>query len=223
LDFDLQGDRFVLLGSPDTGSAPRPGIVWLGTLSAGLKDLRAVLDDDNSDAGPTEHNLYKCAALEPGAVHFLPDGSFLAVPGFQPGAHLFSKSGQRLRSWPSRRLGITTDCSMVTDRQSELLSTHREDRIPWLNRHRVAEDIVLLPEGPGLLVRYQGIDKKTHWDLNLLRLEGGVTSYSIPFADDRELGRLRGDARDGRIVFLLTESFPDALRRDEIVVGEFAG
>jgi hypothetical protein len=178
------------------------------------------MEDDNADAGPTEHILYKCSALEPGAVHFLPDGSILAVPGFQPGGHLFSKTGQRLRSWTSQRLGITTDCSKITDGQSELLSTRPEHRIPWLNRHRIAEDILILPEGPGLVVRYRGDDRRTHWDLKVLRPEGGIASYSIPLADDRELVRLRGDARDGKIVFLLSESFPDAPRRDEILVAD---
>jgi hypothetical protein len=62
--------------------------------------------------------------------------------------------------------------------------------------------------------------------LTVLRQKGGVETYPIPLADDRELGRLKGDVRDGKIVFLLYEMLPRAgapARPDELFIAVLPG
>lgn len=226
-DVDLAGDRIVLLGNPSSGAEPSPpGIVWVGSLAKELSDLRPVLRDAAEEAGAEERdwNHYKCAGLGLGAVRFLADGTFLVVPGFQPGAALFTAGGRRARTWTSEQIGSTTDCTSLTYPELDKLVLLPEKIIPWFGQHRVVDEILALPQGPALVVRYQGPDGKVRWDLNVLRREG-VETYAIPLIDDRELGRLKGDVRAGRIVFLLYEMLPRrgaTPRVDELFIAEIS-
>jgi hypothetical protein len=224
-DFDLAGDRAVFLGNPVPASEPiPPGIVWIGNLSKELADLRAVMRDAAGEAGAVEKdwNHFRCAGHGLGAVRFLGDGSFLVVPGYQPGATLFTAAGQRARFWTNEQIGATTDCTAELA-ELELVP---EKIVSWFGRQRVVEEILPLPQGLGLVVRFRGADGRTHWDLTVLRQKGGVETYPIPLADDRELGRLKGDVRDGKIVFLLYEMLPRAgapARPDELFIAVLPG
>jgi hypothetical protein len=214
LDLDLWGDRLVLLGYPKQGPQPYfadGAVAWLAALGdEKLEDLRPVLYDAGWKGFPDEHkiwggapNFFQCRTVTLGAVRFLGDGSFVIVPGFQKGVHLFNVQGERVRSWTSEELGLDSDCSGVTDEEEQKLRIDTAFWLGWLNGHRVADDVLPLPQGPGLLVRAAGKDGQVHWTLKVLTLQG-VETYAVPLVGRRRADRLHGDVRDGRIVFLLS-------------------
>ncbi|HET9227973.1 MAG TPA: hypothetical protein VFR31_14960 [Thermoanaerobaculia bacterium] len=206
-DIDLLDDRVLFLGTPmlrtfDPKSRyeNKGGIAWLGVLSPGLKDLKPVLFDLS---GPALEHHWACSTIGLGAVRFFRDGSFVVVPGYQPGAHLFDPTGKLVRSWTGNETGLTTGCSgMGMDDGIQLRST-LEGILSWLNERRVLDDVIPLPEGPGLLVRYLGKDGKLHWELRVLHEPGGVEIYALPLESRTLSTRLHADVRGRRVVFLL--------------------
>src|SRR5436305_6560944 len=100
-DLDVAGDRFVILASRrgEKGQfAPEGAIAWTGSLRRGLSDLRPVAYDAT---GPGARNLGACSNFHMGGVRFLGDGSFLVVPGVQPGILLYSPEGKLIHTWDS--------------------------------------------------------------------------------------------------------------------------
>jgi hypothetical protein len=234
-DLDLWGDRLVLLGY--LKPTPRPpfadgAVAWLAALGdEELEDLRPVLYDAGWKGFADEHTIrstaptfYLCRGNILGAVRFLGDGSFVVAPGFQKGVHLFSAKGERVRSWTSEELGLDSDCSGFTKEEEEKLRIDTAYWLGWLNGHRVVDDILPLPQGPGLLVRAAGEDGLVRWTLKVLA-PAGVETYTVPLASHRREDRLHGDVRGGRIVLLLSAA-ATAYSRDpenrpgEIVVAE---
>lgn len=203
---DLQGDRVLLLGMRDNvylPEVPANGeVAWLGTLSSGLDDLRPVFYDRS---GPRLPTYRQCQGAAIGAARFLADGSFVIVPGFERGVHLFSANGRRLRSWKSEDLGADSDCSGINDEQRKELVTKPAAWERWLNRHRIVDDVLPLPQGPGLLVRSWGESGQVHWQLKVLQ-GSRVETWTVPIIGQRPTDRLRGDVRAGRIAFLLSAS-----------------
>lgn len=222
LDIDVSGDRIVVLGegrpekTPDTAG----GIAFLGRLSAtGMKDYRPILLDLEGVGTPV---LMKCGSSKFGAARFLPDGSFVVVPGFQPGAHLFDSAGNPLHTWSARETGLSTDCSKFTKEESDRSWSRDVPEITaWFNQERILDDILPLAEGPGLLIRTAGPDGRTSWDLRILHRNGNTTVYKIPFTGGPE-DRLSGDVRAGRVVLLRSSLhyFVHAPRGGEIVLLE---
>lgn len=203
-DIDLDGDRLLVLGILPADEAAQivpEGIAWIGSLSAKLADLRPLLRDSS---GPSAPRFNACALFGLGGVRFLPGGSFVIVPGFQPGANLYTAEGAPLRSWTQKETGLDTDCADISPEESGRLHTRPEELVTWLNKHRVLDDILPLPNGPGLLVRTFGADARVHWELRVLR-PSGVVTYGVPLVGERPTDRLHGDVRDGRIVLLLSE------------------
>jgi len=203
-DMDVQGDRYLLFGLPKNEHpfASDGAVVWLGTLSSGLKDLRPVLFDEGGAGVP---HFAACRAHGLGVARFLRDGSFVVVPGFEKGVLLFAADGHRLRSWKSEEVGIDTDCSGLGDQDKKALWTKPEAWQLWLNRHRAVDDVLPLPQGPGLLVRSWGQDHQAHWELKILS-SSGVRTFTVPVVGRRPTDRLRGDVRNGRIALLLSAS-----------------
>jgi hypothetical protein len=205
--FDLSGNRLLFLGDlvPNTEQQDSAGVAWIGPLSATpRKDLHPVLADlaGVSAASPATPALIKCAELHLGAVRFLPDGSFLVVPGFQAGVHLYSPSAQLERTWENQAVGLDApDCLGVSPEQERRFGTVVRSRFDFLNEHRVLDEILPLPQGPALLVRFaeQG---RVHWTLKLLTAGGSVTTYDVPFTGSLPSDRLRGDVRGNKIVLL---------------------
>jgi hypothetical protein len=202
LDIDVAGDRIVVLGEgrPEAATPEAGGIAFLGRMSAtGLKDYRPVLFDVHGIEAPSLNN---CSAMKMGAVRFLPDGSFVVVPGFQPGAHHFDAEGKLLRSWSHVEAGLSTDCSVMTRQESDRIFDQGVDGMTaWMNQERMLDDILPLPEGPGLLVRSTDRSGKTSWQLRVLKQSGGVVTYKVPLTGGPE-DRLAGDVRNGKIVVL---------------------
>ncbi len=204
-DLDLFGDKLLLLGGPNTVDGrftSEEGVAWIGTLSSGLNDLKPLLFDP---LGPGAPLLSRCGGYTLGAARFLPDGSFVVVPGFQPGIHLFNSEGRLVRAWSTDEIGLNTDCTAKNGLAE--LQTVREKRTEWVNRHRVLEEILALPEGPGFVVRSLGDDGQVRWDLKVLSPKG-VRTFRIPVAGAGPSDRLRGDVRNGKIVLLLFDSMP---------------
>lgn len=204
--FDLQGDRILLLGSRDNVYRPEVEahgeIAWLGTLSSGLADLKPIYYDRSGSRMPT---YCHCRGKMLGAARFLADGSFVLVPGFEKGVHLFSASGQLERSWTSEQLGVDTDCTGMSAEEEDDLGRKPASWQRWLNQHRTVDDILALPQGPGLLVRSWGADNQVHWELKILA-GSRIETWSLPIAGPRPTDRLRGDVRGDRIVLLLSGS-----------------
>lgn len=201
-DFDVSGDRIVLLGRFKRLAEARDSsdVTWLGTLSSRLEDGRSVLQDVG---GPGAPRYFRCASHEVGAVRFLADGSFLIVPGFQEGVHLFTADGRRARTWTSEQAGINSHagCAEMTDEEEEQIRINPDAWKRWLNSRRIVDDVLPLPQGPGLLVRSAGRDGRVSWTLKVLRADG-IATYAVPVPNRRPFDRLHGDVRNGRIALL---------------------
>jgi hypothetical protein len=211
---DLSGDRILLMGvadrNEDKDRRPRfafnGDVAWIGTLSDRLKDLKPVLYDVGGAGAP---NYFNCRTRLMGAVRFLAGGSFVIAPGFQDGIHLYDAGGREVRTWRNEQVGIDThsDCHRMSYQDQERLASEAGWG-PWLNSHHVLDDILPLPQGPGLLVRSWGPDGAAHWTLKVLQPDGGVKTYAVPVVGRRPFDRLRGDVRNGKIVFLMAPGFP---------------
>lgn len=220
MDADVQGDRLLVLGNMDR-HASDGAVAWLGSLrEADNNNLRPVLHDQG---GPGAPYFFKCPGSELGKVRFLNDGSFLIVPGFQKGAHLFNAAGREIRAWTSEELGLNTDCSQHDSKVADSFAADQLNWVSWVNGHRVVDDILPLPQGPGLLVRSYK-DGKTRWQLKILKPQK-IETYEVPLEGERIADRLQGDVRDGRILLLRSaagnyKSDNPADLRGEIVVLE---
>jgi hypothetical protein len=226
-DIDLAGDRLLVLGlhrgAKETFSADG-GIAFLGTLKTGLPDLRPVLFDEGGlDVPHARH----CMHIEKGAARFLADGTFAVVPGFQKGAYLFDAKGKQIHRWTSEQLGLDTDCSKVTPEEEQKLDVDAAEIVHWFNSHHIVDDILALPEGPGLLIRSADAAGRVHWELKVLT-PSRIVTYAVPLVSDRPSDRLHGDVRDGRIALLLaagTQYFSTDKEKlaGEIVLAELPG
>ncbi len=206
-DFDLSDDRILLLGLArfENGDfAPDGAVAWIGTRSSDLKDLKPVLHDVGGPGAPA---FFNCSTRPLGAVRFLSDGSFVIAPGFQDGVHVFNAQGQRLRSWTSEQIGLDThkDCMQMSREEEAKWRVDDSYWQQWLNRHHVLDDILPLPQGPGLLVRSWKGDGQAHWTLKVLGASG-IETYAVPVTGHRPFDRLHGDVRNGRIALLLSAS-----------------
>ncbi|MDP9122942.1 MAG: hypothetical protein M3O15_16485 [Acidobacteriota bacterium] len=200
-DVDVAANRLLVIGTRKKGEeyAPDGAIAWIGSLDKGLADLRPVLTDAT---GPGAHNMLACANYEMGAARFLPGGSFIVVPGVQPGAYLYDANARLVRTWDTAGLGLDTDCASLTETQVQKQWVDFDARTVWLNRRRTLEEILPLPQGPGLVVRTV-VEGRPHWQLKVLRGSGAVTSYDVPILPETSRSHLRGDVRGARIVFVL--------------------
>lgn len=207
-DIDLFGDRILLMGSVRRGETfeSTRDVAWVGTLSAQMEDLKPVLYDS---AGPGAPNYFNCRTNSVGAVRFLGDGSFVIAPGFQDGVHLYDPAGRQVQTWSNEELGLDAhpDCISMTKEEEAQFRTSDAAWQTWLNRHHLPDDILPLPQGPGLLVRSWGTDGQVHWTLKVLHGKR-VETYTVPIKALRPGDRLHGDVRDGQIVLLLSSGLP---------------
>lgn len=203
VDLDVFEGRLVVLGTQKDESeryAPDGAMAWVGSLDKDLSDLKPV---HYSLSGPGSRGMAACGAFETGAVRFLKDGSFVVVPGVEPGIFLYDRNGKLLRTWETQKIGLDAECGL-TDEQMYLLSASLEPRAVWINQRRTLDDVVALPQGAGLLVR-QAQKGATVWDFHVLQRDGTVTSSRLPFRLPSPHWHLRADVRGDRIAFLLME------------------
>lgn len=202
VDLDLHGDQVLILGALDYSPSPAGYVVsWLGSVHD-LDHLKPVLYDGRSRGVAI---LDSCGGHELGAARFLADGSFLVVPGFQPGAHLFSPEGKLLHTWDTRLLGldVDADCAAMTKERRQRIALDLEYRHAWLNRHRIVEDILPLRGGPALVVRSVA-GGKVEWELLVLGRER-VQRFVVPIEASSPHDRLRGDVQGDRIALLASD------------------
>jgi tetratricopeptide (TPR) repeat protein len=197
--FDLKGDKLLVLGIPSRVGpvAPSGAIAWIGALSEDyVKTARPVL---MGARGPGARHLDNCSGLALGGVRFLPDGSYLVVPGVEPGAILYTATDAVVRRWTSEEIGIDTDCTRMPDAQGDAFHKVRGERFRFLNAHRVVDAVLPLEAGPGVVVR--SVTAGTaHWSLSILT-STGVERIDLPFVGEAD-ERLRGDAIGNHLVFL---------------------
>jgi len=205
---DLSGSTILLLGMPAWDQipkwAPTGTIAWMGPLTgvakAGL--WRPLLSDV---AGPGAKSYTRCSGIGLGAARFLSDGSAVVVPGVQPGVHLYNAAGKPLRTWESEALGIDAfDCAGMTLKESIHIGGENRTRMAFVNAHHVVDDILPLPQGPGLAIRYVE-DGRVHWLLKVLESGSRVLTYDVPITGNLPYARLSGDVRNGRIVLLVSD------------------
>ena len=208
-DLDLAGDRLLVLGAlnysqePGNPFAPDGAVAFLGsTRNDGTQELKPVLFDPE---GRGARRLGNCEDFALGAARFLPDGSFFIIPGFQPGAHLFSPEGVELRSWNTALLGLDADvgCASLTWEARDQMRGHGNLRAKWLAQYRIVDEVLPLPSGPGLVIRSVK-EGEVHWELDVLGA-GGIAGYEIPIEGRTVYDRLRGDYRDGKIVLAVID------------------
>ena len=201
-DIDVTGDRLLILGAQmiDDKWAPDGAIAWIGSPAKGLRDLKAVF---HSRSGPGARDMDACAILELGAVRFLPDGRYVIAPGVEPDIYLYSPAGKLVKTWQTRALGIDAECTL-NDQERYRFSADQDGRWAWLSKRTTLEDILPLPEGPGLVVR-SCRNGSTRWELIVLREGAAPFRYTLPVTSPSTLSHLRGDVRGDQVIMLLAE------------------
>jgi hypothetical protein len=201
---DVRGGQLAVVGlrsDQKRNFSPDGAIAWVGSLDQGLTDLRPIVF---SATGPGASGILSCGSFGLGAVRFLADGTLLVVAGVQPGASLFSATGQLIRTWDTTALGIDTDCGSLTNGQAAKLGVDYRQRVAWLDRRRTVDAILPLQQGAGLVIRTVE-NHITRWDLRILHPDGTWATLPLPLRGVSTWSHLRGDVRDGKLVLLLYE------------------
>lgn len=204
---DLWNDRLVLVGArrDEKGRfAPDGAIAWIGSLGQKLADLRPLA---YASSGPGAREMAACGTVRLGGVRFFEDGSFVILPGVQPGLSFYDRDGKLLRTVDTITLGIDSDCGSLSQEESARIAVDYAARMAWVNRRRTVDTVLNLPKGPGLVVRSVE-NGRVQWRLDVIGSEGTVERYSIPIEAPDEFFHLRGDVRSGKIVFLLYQTPP---------------
>jgi hypothetical protein len=197
-EIDVRGDELIILGSPDATNYDRApgGIVWRADLSGGLTRWNVVYQDsrvaDDFEVIRVEHAL--------GSIRYLSDEEVLVAPTFIPGALLLSPSGKLRRGWRaeelergSRHQGESRVREWWTGGALAPAEWHR-----FLAAHQTIEEVLALPEGPGVVVREPSANG-VRYRLGVLGPK--VRWYDIPVGDLSSAAQLRGDVdAHGRIV-----------------------
>lgn len=202
-DLDVFEDQLVLVGArkdDDQQYSPDGAIAWIGSLKRGLDDLRPV---HFSIAGPGARPMDACGSFNLGKARFLQDGSFLILPGVEPGLYQYSDAGKLMRTWQTEELGVDAECGL-SDKEMHHLSEDLTARAEWVNQRRTVDEILPLPEGPGLILRRTS-DTATTWQLKVQGIDREVKVVDLPFSGPSPHWHLRADLRGQRIVFLLLE------------------
>ena len=200
IDLDVHDDRLLLLGSRrEEGEwAPDGAIAWTGTFTKGLSDLHPVL---LSSLGRKATVVAKCGFLNSGAARFFSDGSYVIVPGVEPGAFLYDSAGRLLYTWQTDGLGFLDRCDLKED-DVLLYSANPEARAQWLARRVLIDDVLPFPEGPALILREvkSGV---TGWSILLLRRGAPAARIALPLTSPSDVAHLKADLRGNRIAFLI--------------------
>lgn len=208
VDLDVWKGRLLLLGARRDAQrrfAPDGAIAWTASLGEQLTEVKPLM---YSVSGPGARNMDACGIMDLGKVRFLPDGSFVIAPGVEPGIFLYDAAGKLKRTWQADLVGFDAGCG-ISDEQMYSFSESFVTRYQWINQRRVLDEILPLADGLGFVIRTRSAGQ-TRWQLKVLGNEGGVSSYELPFTSAAEYAHVRGDVRDGRIVFLLLDRFKDA-------------
>lgn len=207
LDLDAAGGRLLIVGGrrgPDGTYLPGGVFAWLGESRGGELSLDPVY---YSAQGPEARNFRHCGSLWVSSGRFLRDGSFVIVPGVDPGIYRYSPQKALLQTWDTGRLGIDGDCELSVESMQDLAKDWTQ-RHRWLSRRVVVDDVLPLPQGPGLIVR-RFKDGQASWELRVLQPDGEDRGFRIPIQSSSIFARLRGDVRGGKIILLRSDLVDD--------------
>lgn len=216
IDMDAGGGSLVILGSQRTNGqwAPDGGIAWFGNLENGLAGVKPILFSSTSS---NAKSIGYCGQLLTGGVRFFPNGSFVVVPGVDPGIFLFDALGRLIRTWETDGLGFLDRCPL-DDAQARSLGS-LEPRMAWINRNRVIDEVLSLDQGPAVIVRTVA-GGVVSWEVVLFLFNGRIQRERLPFSSKSGFTRLRADRKGSRVVFLLTEHTSDPPARQRLIRGE---
>jgi hypothetical protein len=200
VDLDVHDDRLLILGSRKEGGewAPDGAVAWMGSLNSGLQDLRPVL---YSSRGPKEMTVARCGILEPGATRFFEDGSYVIVPGFEPDAYLYDRTGKLVYTWQTAKLGFLDRCDL-TDTMVQAVLRDPEQRAKYRNKRVLIDDLLPTRAGPALLL-YRMQEGVAHWSMLILHRDRPPSRIELPFTSPSDVSSLRADIRGNRIAFLI--------------------
>lgn len=211
---DVHGDRAVFLGAEraeDGEFSPDGVIAWTARLGPEkLEERKPLLV---GKAGPGAAGMNGCFVLDKGGVRFFPDGSLFLLPGVESGAHLYDAEGRTLRTWDTGKLGYTDGCP-VSAAEVPAINGDMTARLQWFNSHRVVDEVLALPTGPGIVVR-EWKNGAVRWDLVELLPGGGHKQETLPFHSSSNETFLSGDALGGKLAFVLNESPPPRRERKQ--------
>lgn len=143
----------------------------------------------------------RCGILGLGAARFLADGSIVLAPGVEDGVYLYGSRGELVYTWSSEEAGFFTGCRL-SEEEVNLLSADERRRFAWLDRRPVLEDILPLGKDPALVIR--SVDgETTRWELVVLRRDGTMDRLALPFTSKGPHSHIRGDVREGKMVFVM--------------------
>jgi hypothetical protein len=204
---DVWRDKVLVVGARRDAKgnfASDGAIAWLGSLDKKLSDQKPILYDST---GPGDRAMNACGFTHLGAARFFTDGSFVVLPGIQPGLNFFDRNGKMIRTVDTAALGIDSDCGNLTKEQWERIGMNFPARMAWVNQRRTVDAMLLFPQGPGLVIRSVE-NHRVRWRLEVVKSDGKTVSYQVPISAPDEFFHLRGDVRDGKIVFVLRQTPP---------------
>jgi hypothetical protein len=213
VDLDVYGDQLAVLGArrADDGRwAPEGAIVWVGTLSKGLSDLRPL---HYSETGSGAKALDRCHYFNTGTVRYMRDGSLVVIPAIEAGVFVYDLSGKLLQTWDDDPIGFQHRCEL-SQQQAYDLAIRPTEQWQWLNARTILDDVIPLPNGIGVFTRkFSG--GAMHWTLSVLRNGKVAQRIPLPFTGG-ERSFVRADVRGKQIALLLieyaTQKTPDGAR-----------
>lgn len=214
IDLDLSGEQGVILGVRGTSTGHWGSIgptLWRVRFS-GTKTYFDPME------GPDGERMRACHILQVGAVRVTADGRAIVAPGVEPGVRLFDRQGKLVRTWKTAGLGYEDRCSLTFE-QSEPLA-HMGPRQSWMNRRQLLDEMIVLPEGPMLIIR-QPVLNGTRWRGVLLPYSGKPVDVAIPVSSKSPHAHVRADVRGSRViasVFEMTGPGEKPIERPRLVL-----
>ncbi|HEX2255063.1 MAG TPA: hypothetical protein VHQ65_17485 [Thermoanaerobaculia bacterium] len=202
-DLDVHGEQVAVLGArrgPEGRFAPGDEVLWTGSLASGLSSLSPRL----RASGDAARTMGTCGIFDVGVLRYLPDGTLLVLQGVEAGLVRLAADGQRLQSWDTDIVGIETTCGIAEEERGSFLGSGTIRHLFWINQRRIAEDIVPLPGGFGVLVR-RWENGATRWSLVPVIAGMAGVAVDLPVTDPSPFAHLRADARGPNLVLLVFE------------------
>ncbi|HPC83652.1 MAG TPA: hypothetical protein P5234_10195 [Thermoanaerobaculaceae bacterium] len=206
VDLDVHENRLLVVGLPSMAPAATgdgPTILWETNLEAPTPPVFRPRFSLSRPVPESELDDWLHASGS-ASVRFLTDGSFLLVPGIEPGVYWYNSDGRLLRAWNSEALGL--DVVGPSDPAgARRAASNRGAMLALRNALRLTDEILPLPEGPAVVVRHAR-EKDVVWTMSLLRRDGSITSVELPIQVSSPNWTLFGDAQDRRVILVLFET-----------------
>jgi hypothetical protein len=188
-DVAVRGTTLAVLGFPVRVDGVDFGNLWKGAVGAPWESFELLRPTPNSHLDYVKSTF----PLYAGAVAIASDGGVWSITPGEPGVVRYDANGRSLRSLGSRltELVVPNLKDVMTKYAMDPLARYTE----VLNRQPIVDDLILLPEGPAIVVRRfnQGT---VSWELWFAGPE--ATRRRVRLAIDQKQiagGHLRCDAR----------------------------